>query len=141
MGTQAFVAEVSDKPRFTQTCLTGRTMRFTHDSSRGSSSTPVRYAPPPQEKMLPCVRAEWDIHHWAHFPFPARLRCTALKKDYFLLTFTVFAKTITSRFELDGCSASPRLMDPRIYTVDCAWPVAKSRRPVFKALFHSHAPN
>lgn len=36
-GKAGTVAEVSDKPRFTQTCLTGRTMRFTHDSSRGSS--------------------------------------------------------------------------------------------------------
>lgn len=50
-----------------------------------------------RKKMLACVRAEWDLHHWAHFPFPVRLRgsrCTALKKDFFLLTFTVFAKTI-----------------------------------------------
>lgn len=44
--------------------------------------------------MLPRVRAEWDIHRWAHFPFPVRLRCTALKKDFFLLTFAAFAKTI-----------------------------------------------
>lgn len=31
---------VCDKPGFTQTFLTGRTMRFPHDSSPGSSSTP-----------------------------------------------------------------------------------------------------
>lgn len=64
-------------------------------------------------------------------------RCTALKKDFFLLPFPVFAKTITSGFEagLDGCTASLRLMDTHIYSngaVDCVWPLAKSRRPVFK---------
>lgn len=46
------------------------------------------------------------------------------------------------RFEagLDGCTPSRRLMDTHIYSngaVDCVWPPAKSRRPVFQTCKHS----
>lgn len=43
--------------------------------------------------------------------------------------------TLSFEAELDGCAASPRLMDTHICSdgaADCAWPPAKCRRPVFK---------
>lgn len=52
------------------------------------------------------VRAEWDIH-WAHFPFPVRLSCTPLKTDFFLLTRTVFAKTILLVLRLNMMDTLP----------------------------------
>lgn len=63
-----------------------------------------------RKKMLPCVGAEWDIHHWDHFPFPVRLRsskCAAPKS--FLLTFTVFSETI------------PRVRRRRLMDVPPVW--------------------
>lgn len=101
MGTQASWQKLVTA-RFTPTCLTGGTMRFTHDSSRGSSSTPLCYVWPDQEKMVPCVRAEWDISYWAHFPFPACLwgsTCTTVRTRLFLPPFPLFVKTILQVFE------------------------------------------
>lgn len=139
MGKQA---EVSDKLRFTQTRSTGRTMRFAHDSFKGSSSTPTRCTSPPQEEMLAYVRAERDLHHWARFPFLACVRaclgCTVPKTRLPAHIYSTF-KDNTSSFDaqIDWWAACLRLMGTHIYgggTVDCPWPPAK---PTFQTYKHS----
>lgn len=80
-------------------------------------------------------------------PFPLPSASMELEvyrsKDTFLPAdiYNIF-KDNTSSFaaELDGCTAWLRLMDTHIYSncaVDCVWPPAKSRRPVFKHVKHS----
>lgn len=89
--------------------------------------------------MLPCVGAEWDIHHWDHFPFPSasmELQVYRSKETFLPADIYSVFKDNTLSFEaaLDGCSPRLRLMDTHIYrngAVDCVWPPAKSRRPVF----------
>lgn len=61
-----------------------------------------------------------------------------VSKERFLpAAISSVCKDNTSGFEaeLDGCSVSLRLMGTHIYSnaaVACVWPLAKSRRPVFK---------
>lgn len=61
------MAEVSDNLEFTQTRLTERTMKFTHDSSRGSSETPAAPRSTTAGKRWIGKEAECHVHR---FPFP-----------------------------------------------------------------------
>lgn len=97
-----------------------------------ASETPVCYT---------SVRAEWDIHHSGPLPLPSTsvgLDMYYCSKERFLPAVTSSAhKDNTSSCEamLDGCTASLRLMDTLIHStgaVDCVWPLAKCRSPVFK---------
>ncbi|CAB1417702.1 unnamed protein product [Pleuronectes platessa] len=92
MGTQGIVAEVSDTPRFTQTCVTGRTMRFRHDSFPGLflDASALYLSSAGKDAAVRGLSTTG-----ATSPLPVRLQGREVVKAFFLTPFPVFAKDNT----------------------------------------------
>lgn len=93
-----------------------------------------------RKKMLSCVGGRVGHPPLGPFPLPkASMELQVCRSKETFLPADIYGvfkdNTLSLEAAFDGCPARLRLMDTHIYrngAVDCAWPPAKSSRPVFK---------